>query len=507
MKSSVNKGFFTYLILFVFLILGAVLVSATILMFSPGSATILGYAFAADNSHVIITTRDGVDEMKTAGASVVMLDAEGEVIDATGNLGLNFSSLSELVIKTNGINVNVIHSGEDKIEIKRKVRGFDKAENIKELEITKQHIAGQLIITAYDSTPKYRLSNNSVMTVYVKDSNTSNLKIDVESKTAGLNIATSEFNPSVSRDLTFKAVDFKTVSGNFSISSVGKVNQSLSIKSEGKTVAKLANDFGSVQNRMESVSFNMAEGRVEGQNIATKQMMLKAENAFVSFKDVDVSKVLNDETNVVNFAIKKGDFKVDNFTGNLHDKDEVVDNTAIKIKKVDGDFTVSKTDVKKGNKADVLIDEITGLATISTSKGTVKIKSAHNKVLVETVSGAVFLKMEQSNTSNFNIKTTSGNVNLLLDNVSLANKVEIEKGGNIKVFYKSSLDNFTIKAKSSKGKVNFPADNYSEKGVEVIGYPTLSSSQPEEAHSVIVDLKTTANIKVEPVSNTNWEKL
>src|SRR5690554_3900693 len=120
MKSSVNKGFFTYLILFIFMGLGVVLISAFIMMFSPNTS-ILGYKYLNDNSLVKLNTYESSDTITRSGSKVVVLDSQGNEKQPLENgATINFASLEKLVIKTSAMTVNVIYSGEeDRIDVKR----------------------------------------------------------------------------------------------------------------------------------------------------------------------------------------------------------------------------------------------------------------------------------------------------------------------------------------------------------------------------------------------------
>jgi hypothetical protein len=500
MKGSVNKGFFTYFILFVVMALGAVLIAGFIMMFSPG-AEILGYTYTNDKSHVKLKTYEGDDTYSVDGSSIVVLDAEGTAKGIVKDSpSINFTTLEKLVIKTNGMKVNLIYAGEeDRIDVQRSASGFGKVKEMESLKITKQRLGNTFIVTAFDSNPKLILSNNSKINVYFKQKDI-NLNLEIESKTSGLNFATSSFNQTTRRDLALKDLSFTTETGGLSISKDAVLKNSLIVKATKKSQIVIETDLGTTEAKLSKVAFDVAEGRITTKNLKASNLELKGDNVFVDFQNV----YMNSDyvPGVLNFALKNGDFKVNTFEGNIIDQDEIVNNVSFSIKKMAGTFTLGKNDIANANKADILIDEVTSHVHIKTSTGNVKIKSSKGQALIQTYSGSVYYKVAATSTSKFDIKTNSGDIKLLLDNVTKANTAISEKG-EIKLFYKDTLDNFTITA-TTKGAINFPFDSFIENNKQVVGYPSPYGEPPLVPYKTTYELTTSGNITVTPNPSTEW---
>ena len=117
MKGKVNKGFFSYLFMFVGIALGVVLICCAIMMMSD--VTIFGWKYEKHKTVYTIKTLDGEDGTK-------VLSGGQEIVPNATPTSIDFKKLETVEIVSNDTKFELIHGDLDKIEVVNSVKGFSK---------------------------------------------------------------------------------------------------------------------------------------------------------------------------------------------------------------------------------------------------------------------------------------------------------------------------------------------------------------------------------------------
>ncbi len=499
MKNQVNKGFLSYLLIFFVIVVAIILSAGAIMMLSP-QVKIFGYEYISSNNTITITNYDGNDTAANPNASLLRVNDLGETIAKVevGATTINFNTLSKLVIKTNGMDVNVIYSGEEnRIDILRNVTGFAKEGTVTKFIATKHYASGVFTITALETVPGLAITNNSKINVYLKQRDTTALNVEVESVSADLKVATSVFNSSTISDLSLGGVKFTTKTGNLTLSQTATISNQIDVVSEGKTNINVGKDL--VLNGAFTASIK--SGNININNLTATLANISGETVNLTGKEL-----LLGTGNGLTLRVKNGDIVLDKVGGFVYDIDELAENLLIKIKNVIGYFTMNKIDLSKANKASIDLDNVRGEVYIRTSSGNVKIKQAILNVTVETITGSIYLRNQKISAdignNNYNLKTKSGNIFVNTDHIK-GNNLITSKSGKVVLNYLNTLKNFEINA-TSKGSINFQPENETYKNQTVIGYPSVFDSPPATPFAIKVTINTNARIDISAVDELVW---
>ncbi len=467
MKGSVNKGFFSYLLLFLGLILGVVLICLTIMIFSPGTS-IFGWIYVRDNAEYKIQTYDGVDV--TSATIIDVFGNENEVQqDSENPTFFDFSKLQSITIKSVDSSINVIHGDFDQIIVNNKVKGFMKKSDRIELSVSKIYNLKEnsLTIIVEDKNPKLTLNNNKNINLYFKESTYGVLKLNFEILGKGnLDLGSKPFNSDPIRENVFNSLNVVTNSGNVLISKNDKFIKSATIKtSTGDIECKadlnsgVKDSFGLVD--FKTLSFETQTGKIKAGDLsASKSISFSAKESYVN--------VGNLKSEQINCHIESGDFRTGDIEGSLIDGDDIVRNTNFVIGNVSGDVTIPHA-TKSGFKA----GEISGTALISTQSGAISIKELKSRGEITTTSGTIEVLVGENNVGEIKLTTENGTVNAKFQSVLATNSITTNKG-KIIVVYKEGLE-FKLTAKTSKNII-LKNENLEKSNQEIVGYPSIVDS-------------------------------
>jgi hypothetical protein len=487
MKGAMNRGFITYLLLFLGMIIGVVLVCLTIMMFSPG-VPILGYMHYLENSRTTIKNFNGIDMVEHDGKTSVILNAEGQEIQPVQNpTSIYFVHLEKVIIKTNGMDVNFIHGPENRIDVVHNISGFAKAEDFPEFVITKQYNSETktLTITAYDQTLLFTLSNDSYINVIIPD-NTPNLAFEVETKSGAITFATQEFSKLVARDLQASSFKATTETGKIAIADVAVIKNKLELKAT-KSSVKLHGALGSANNKLSNITFDIEDGDITTQNLFANTITFKGKATYVSSKKITAN---------INLAIEKGNFEVEEVQGNVIDSDEIVKSTRIVINKVQGEFTIPSS-----HGTNIILGQATGTVYVRSQSGAVTVKEALGLVDIQTTSGMVTVLF--NSVADANITTDTGAIKLAFVQMKGAKNITSTKG-NITVYHKDDLA-FKLVA-TSQGKIDLVSESLQFEKQTITGYPTQIADEFETAN--VLTLTTgNATISVTRKLTIDWNVL
>lgn len=501
MKNQVNKGFLSYLLIFFVIVVAIVLVGGAIMMMSP-DVEIFGYQYVNSKTTIMLRNYNGIDSVSNNNAKIDFVDGSGNILTRLEvGTSINFATLGKLIIKTNGMHVNVIYSGEeDRIDIVRDITGFGKVGDVdKEFYATKSFNGSDLTITAMDTTPGLVLTNSSRIDVYLK-SREIPTAVEVQSKSAGLNVATKAKSSSTASDLTLSRILLETETGNLTLSKTATVTDRIWVKSTENTNIKIDKDIELTQ------SF---KAELENGNITFKKLTANG-GAVVSGNLVNIG---GDElgTSGLNgfiMQVKKGDVTLNKVDGFIEDNG-AAENLFVKIKHVTGAFTMSKIDIEKANKSNVEIEKIQGKAYIKTSSGNIKLGEATADVEAETISGSIFLKTKQAtmlmvpyDSANFNLRTRSGDITVNASHIKGENNIS-SNSGKISFSYLNTLKNFEVQATGKSGSISFYPENKTFSETTVVGYPAIEDEMPSGGYSKKVIINSSGKIDVAAVASFN----
>lgn len=467
MKGSVNKGFFSYLLLFLGLILGVVLICLTIMLFSPGTS-ILGWIYVRDNVEYKIQTFNGVDV-----TSATLIDLNGNEIefeqDSENPLYFDFEGLKTITIKSADASINVIHGDFDQIIVNNKIKGFMKKADRVEMAISKIYNLKEssLTIIVQDKNPKFTLNNNKNINLYFKDYSYGNLNLNFQvSGKGGVDVGSKPFSSDPIRENIFNSLSVTTNSGNVLISNNDKFVDSASIKTNSGDIeckgnlAWIAGEPIGLK-FFKTLSFETQTGKIKAGDLSAATLIsFSAKQSYVN-----VGNLKSDE---IKCHVESGDFRTGNIEGNLIDRDDIVRNTNFVIGNVSGDVTIPHA-TKSGFRA----GEISGTALISTQSGAISIKKLKSRGEITTTSGSIEVLIGENNLGEIKLTTENGTVDAKFQSVLGINSITTIKG-KINVLYKEGLE-FKLTAKTSK-TISLKNENLEKSNQEVVGYPSIVDS-------------------------------
>jgi len=479
MKGSLNKGFLSYLLLFVGLLLACVLVVMTIMLLSPGTS-ILGYCYVRETKVYTVNTFDGDD-----GTNFV--DSEGSKIAFASEAEqkyIDFSKIDVLNIFANCSSVKVRRGDFSRIKVKTTVKGFAKAKDVKDVVVNKRYESEfSLSIDVQDQNYLWTLADKREVEVTLSDYDYNALEVKIRTKNGNVTFANDKVKTERENLMIFGEIKVSTEKGNILLSD--DVNpdghlQTLDLNTKKGditvgNVKKYVNKFQPEYNRTPTVTLTATNGKIIAKDIQAEVLTLAG--------DKTKTDIGNIQANKVDFQIKSGIVKLGSIQGDLVDATESANNVKIDAGDVNGSVVFPKlTD------SDVTFGNVNGDVLICTNAGNVKIKKASQKTEITTKSGKIDVNVaNQSNTTK--LSTSKGAVNVTFDDVKGQNDV-ISENGKITINYKQNdVFKLSIEAK----EINFKTENKTIKG-KAVGYPSTSNAEIET--SDLLNVRTQNNVEV-----------
>lgn len=483
MKNSVNKGFITYLLLFLGLIIGVVLVCLTIMMFSP-ETEILGYVYYNSTTKTEIWSYNGLDTVTGNGTETVIKNSAGDAVaPVEGPTYINFNTLTKIIVKTNLSTVNFVHGPEDRIDVITKQAGFNKKSEIEDFVVTKQYnsTTNTLTITVYYPNLLLTLHNNNEINVLIYNQ-TPNLSVEAETTNAQITLANKEFSSLMIKDLTVKDFKATTTNGDVTIGADAKVTNSLEVSVSKANVELKGNLGASESTKLSAMTFSVGNGNIKALNLYTDLLTLTGETTFVNATNVYGN---------VTCDTVRGNIEIASIYGSFTGTENVV-NTRMALGNIVGGFTLPSS-----QSALISIDDVAGIVYIRSQSGNVEIKHALNAIDIETTTGSIKILIEGS--YNTMLKTTSGNITVAYKDVLQLNSIETATGV-VNVYY-NETSIFAFTAITTK-IVNLIAEHLTFTNTTVTGYPAQSDEVIETTNTLTVNSQ--ANINVDRAQTIAW---
>ena len=484
MKGSLNKGFISYLLLFVGLLLACVLIVMTIMIMSPGTS-ILGYCYVKQTKVYTIDTFNGDD-----GTNFV--DSEGNKIDFASQENqkyIDFSKIDTLNISANYSSVKVRRGNFSRIKVITTVKGFAKAKDAKDIVVNKYYESQSLLsVEVQDQDYLWTVADGRVIEITLTESDYSALEVNILTKNGNISFANDKSKTESESVMVFGGIKAKTENGNIWLSD--DVNPNGLLKNLDLNTKKGDISIGNVKK-------TIVETTPEQNCIPT--ITLTAENGKITTKDIqaDILTLAGDKTktdignieaNKVDFQIKSGIVEIGNITGNLVDSNEVANNVKLDVGDVSGSVVLPNlTD------SPLTFGNVGGDVLISTKAGSVNIKKAVKKIDIRTQSGTIDIKVANDENITY-LSTKNGAINVMFSDVKEQNDV-LSENGQITISYTQN-DIFKLIAKAKN--INFKSENKTINN-QATGYPSISNS--EVATSDVVNVETKGDVDVFSVAS------
>lgn len=483
MKGSLNKGFLSYLLLFVGLLMACVLVVMTIMLLSPGTS-ILGYCYVRQTKVYTIDTFNGDD-----GTNFV--DSEGNKISFASEENkkfINFSKIDVLNILANCSSVKVRRGDFSRIKVTTTVKGFAKSKDVKDVVVNKCYDTEfSLSIDVQDQNYLWTIADGRVVEITLSEYDYNALGVNVSTKKGNITFANDKAKTESENIMIFGTIKAQTENGNIWLSDDVNPNgllQKLDLNTKKgditvgnvkKTVVEIAPEH----NRIPTVTLTAENGKITTKDIQADVLTLAGEKT-----KTDIGNI---EANKVEFQIKSGIVKLGNITGDLADSNEVANNVKLDVGDISGSVVLPQlTD------SEVTFGDIGGDVLISTKAGSVNIKKASKKIDIRTQGGKIDIKVANGENTTY-LSTKKGAINAKFADVKGQNDVLSENGKITITYTQDDVFKFVAKAKN----INFKSENKTVKD-QATGYPSLGNS--EVATSDVVNVETKADIDVYSVA-------
>ena len=190
MKGSLNKGFLSYLLLFVGLLMACVLVVMTIMLLSPGTS-ILGYCYVRQTKVYTIDTFNGDD-----GTNFV--DSEGNKISFASEENkkfIDFSKIDVLNILANYSSVKIRRGDFSRIKVVTTVKGFAKSKDVKDVVVNKCYDTEfSLSIDVQDQNYLWTIADGRVIEITLSEYDYNDLEVNIFTKKGNIVFANDKAN-------------------------------------------------------------------------------------------------------------------------------------------------------------------------------------------------------------------------------------------------------------------------------------------------------------------------
>lgn len=479
MKGSLNKGFLSYILLFLGLILASVLVLLMIMLLSPGTS-ILGYNYVSHKKVYKIQTYNGDDGSK-------YYNTDGELQSfATNPDYINFSDLTTLRIYTNYSSVKFRRGDISSINVKTTVKAFAKTVDYNGVEIKKYYNGdGVFEVHVDDQSYLWTLADGRLVDITLSNKDMSSLNIEVVTKNG--TVAFSNDKAIADSNMIFGSINVVSENGSIIVSNDVNPNG-------GLTTLSLQTNSG-----------NITVGDVTQLGVTTK-VVLKAKAGVIQTGNIHVgyltligsnTKVYTGDLTVlhgVDFQIQTGIVKLGNVIGNITDSQNIANNVKFDAGNIDGNITLPcLTD------SDVTIGNVTGQIYIRTKAGSVDIGCAKALVDIVTEGGKITIKIDkgqigdQDYKKGTTLKTKKGAINVEFVDVTDPCSITSEKGNVAIVYNQDDVFKLEVFAK----RITFKNENSTVED-HAVGYPSLSNA--EVSTTDIVTVTTEGNVQVQSKS-------
>lgn len=483
MKGSLNKGFISYLLLFVGLLLACVLIVMTIMLMSPGTS-ILGYCYVRQTKVYTIDTFNGDD-----GTNFV--DSEGNKISFASEENkkfVDFAKIDVLNISANYSSVKIRRGDFSRIKVVTTVKGFAKSKDVKDVVVNKCYETEfSLSIDVQDQNYLWTIADGRVIEITLSEYDYNALGVNVSTKKGNITFANDKAKTESENIMIFGTIKAQTENGNIWLSDDVNPNgllQKLDLNTKKgditvgnvkKTVVEVAPEH----NRIPTVTLTAENGKITTKDIQADVLTLAGAKT-----KTDIGNI---EANKVEFQIKSGIVKLGNITGDLADSNEVANNVKLDVGDVSGSVVLPQlTD------SEVTFGDIGGDVLISTKAGSVNIKKASKKIDIRTQGGKIDIKVANGENTTY-LSTKKGAINAKFVDVKGQNDI-LSENGKITITYTQD-DVFKLVAKAKN--INFKSENKTVKD-QATGYPSLGNS--EVATSDVVNVETKGDIDVYSVA-------
>lgn len=468
MKGSLNKGLFTYLFLFLGLIVAVALVLACILLFSPGTE-IFGLTFVSYKNVYKIKTLDGDDK-------VLYVDGNGNQVEYSQNpTYLNMQSLYKLKITANNFDIAVKTGDLSFIEIEDNISAFSKAKDAHDTTVTKHYnaLTNTFEIVINDTNYSLKFKNNRVVNIFLNEEDYSYLNLDLTTKNGNISLGGSD-------SIEFKnhkiaSVKANVENGDIVLSKYINFNDILGVVElhTNKGNVTLSDDLEN--NMLKLLDVKVGDGKLTSGNLQALTFNLEGAN---------INGEIGNVTGDLNLKTKAGVLNIGNVTGNIADVDEKVENVKLTTGIVTGSVTIAKA-----TGADLTFEAVLKEVLIKTEDGNVTIKNLGGKADITTTSGDVSLLVSETNVKHVVVNSEKGDVKLFLQTINGDNLINTK--GNVTVNYKEGLVfKLVVKAK----KTEFKNENIVKEDQTVTGYPGVNDSEVVTSNNLTVNSEKTVTV-------------
>lgn len=418
---NVKRGFGTYLLIFLFMIVLAFVLVVMIMMLKPFKTILNLKYFVHRDKYVVTATTD---------------DEE-----------INYSALQELNINTNYADVEIVRNAKieaPEILIQTNAFGFAKGDQNTDFTYSVNYVESdptKLNITVSEPSGFLFFDKQITISYRIPTSQSSSLestKINVVNTSGKLTLGNDREIKVGNPIINLSNVHFKTTKGTLVINKyVGDSMNELFFKSESGGLQNYKDLQINDKLTVYSTKGNLKLGTINYTGADAMQWTLG--NSKFQAKSI---------TGNVELDIGEGYLEVDKLNGNLTSDDSLNEMGAatINIKEIDGNVSFPYSNTAKihlgkvyegkqvyinGTKGNVTIDEMNGGCWIETTKGNVSVHTYSNDIWV---------------------KTTSGTINVSYDNDDIYDTLDfISEKGNVNLKVRSELK-FIMKAYNSKGE-------------------------------------------------------
>ncbi len=402
---KVKKGFFYYLSVFVFILLGIFCVFAAILIFNPGKDVFgIGLRY--------VSIKKNIDYYKTTD------EANEQISD---------KYFSAIEFNSGFTSFNIDYSKDEtfvKVSFKPSVVGLSKSEYCK-FNVSVEVIDGRLCINVSEPDVWIGFAKKaSVSVVCPKNSNFALLSLNVTTESGSVSIGDS-------KDVTHYIHDLKisTKTGDVAIyNNVNIASGNISIEAEKSNININSDITGtcSIENGKGKLNIGTLAGnlklistdRIEAVcNNIGGDVFAQTNNGYIKIKNLGYTNVYK------NGKTEKTYGYVENVTGGS----------------VSGYYNGNFTTLDTLTNTNVIVENMCGNASITGETGYVQIDNLRNQALIETTSGNVEIGMAKNK---LDIKTVNGAITFTQAGSSAVTTINSEKGritGNFTKMYTAYL--------------------------------------------------------------------
>ena len=429
-----SRGFLTYFMIFLLLIVATFLVIVTFMMMSPFS-NVLGFKYVYYSREKAYT-----NVIESYGAE----PGTDKIFDGLTDIYVNGDNVFVKVLRSNKVS-------EPYLKYNCNIMGFARNGQETEADFSCKKSGGIVTVTVEKPATFLNFKQDVGIQILIPSEDAfnnklSNVTIHVTNKSGDVYLGNPIELPAGNSNMKIKGIDFKSNSGSLIIN-----------KFFNPTINKIFfnSDSGAINTALETltVSENLevysSKGRINFNKLASNgNTILSLANA--KFKAAEIT------ANNVEFSIKDGYFDVGTINGNL------ISNTSLNnfgyaqlnITKITGDVSIPFA----GN-AKIKINEISGQTFIS-GKGCSLNLSNINAAYIETISGNV--NITRQNDLVLTVKTVSGNIKVKYNNSSVVNNrinLESQKGNMTFNIKPNAACTFVMKNIKGEYKTKKSVDN------------------------------------------------